>query len=76
MVLEKIRLAEQATKALGIKQPRIAIAGINPHAGEGGMFGREEAEILERAISDARDEGIDALGPYPADTVFDRALKG
>ncbi len=76
MVLEKIRLAQQAMLSLGTECPRIAIAGINPHAGEGGMFGREEAEILEPAINDARAEGINALGPYPADTVFDRALKG
>ena len=76
MVLGKIRLAQQAMQNLGTKHPRLAIAGINPHAGEGGMFGREETEILEPAINDARAEGIDALGPYPADTVFDRALKG
>lgn len=76
MMLEKIRLAQQAMRSLGTRRPRIAIAGINPHAGEGGMFGREEIEILQPAIQEAREEGIDALGPYPADTVFDRALKG
>jgi len=75
-VLEKIRLAHQALQRLGIGQPRIAVAGINPHAGEGGMFGREEIEILEPAIWKAQTQGICASGPYPSDTLFARALQG
>jgi 4-hydroxythreonine-4-phosphate dehydrogenase len=76
IVLEKIRLAQRAMRRLGIEQPRIAVAGINPHAGEGGMFGREEVEILEPAVNDAQAEGINATGPYPGDTIFNRAVKG
>jgi 4-hydroxythreonine-4-phosphate dehydrogenase len=54
----------------GIKQPRIAVAGLNPHAGESGHLGREEIEVMAPAIEQARREGIDAHGPLPADTLF------
>ncbi len=74
-VLEKIQLADRALGGMGIERPRIAVAGINPHAGEGGRFGREEIEILEPAIRSACDQGIVASGPYPPDTVFYRALR-
>jgi 4-hydroxythreonine-4-phosphate dehydrogenase len=53
--------------------PRIGVAGLNPHAGEGGLFGSEEREIIAPAIEAARAEGIDASGPYAPDTVFMRA---
>ncbi len=56
--------------------PRIAVAGLNPHAGEGGMFGREEIDVIAPAIAAARAEGIDASGPYAPDTVFMRARRG
>ncbi len=56
--------------------PRIAVAGVNPHAGEGGMFGDEEETMVVPAVSACRREGIDASGPYPPDTVFYRAYKG
>ncbi len=60
----------------GIARPRIAVTGVNPHAGEHGLFGREEAEILEPALAHARANGADVAGPLPADTVFVRHRKG
>lgn len=71
-----IRLANQGCQALGIPRPRIAVAGLNPHAGEGGLFGREEIEVIAPAIEAARAEGFDVSGPYPPDTVFMRARRG
>jgi 4-hydroxythreonine-4-phosphate dehydrogenase len=68
-----IRLAHQAARQLGIEKPRVAVAGLNPHAGEHGLFGAEDDEILVPAISLARGEGIDASGPWPGDTVFMQA---
>ena len=56
--------------------PRIAVAGLNPHAGEHGLFGREEADAISPAIAACRQRGIDVSGPFPADTVFVRARKG
>jgi 4-hydroxythreonine-4-phosphate dehydrogenase len=56
--------------------PRIAVAGLNPHAGEGGLFGDEEIRIIRPAVEAARAEGIDASGPYAPDTVFMRARRG
>lgn len=75
-ILQVIRLAEGAFHALGVRRPRIAVAGLNPHAGEGGLFGREEIEEIVPAIEQARAEGIEASGPYPPDTLFLRAKKG
>jgi 4-hydroxythreonine-4-phosphate dehydrogenase len=60
----------------GNSGPRIALAGVNPHAGENGLFGREEIEILRPAMEDLRREGIPTSGPFPADTVFLQALRG
>ena len=57
-------------KAVGLKRPRIGVSGLNPHCGEGGLLGREEIEHIIPAIKDAQSEGIEALGPYPGDTVF------
>lgn len=71
-----IRLAHEACRDLGITRPRIAVAGLNPHAGEGGRFGREETDIIAPAIEAAREEGINASGPWPGDTVFMAARKG
>ncbi|GBQ29843.1 4-hydroxythreonine-4-phosphate dehydrogenase PdxA [Gluconacetobacter azotocaptans] len=68
-----IRLAHAGARALGIERPRVAVAGLNPHAGEGGLFGDEEARIIVPAIAQARSEGIDASGPWPGDTVFMQA---
>lgn len=74
--LRAIRLADKACRQMGVERPRVAIAGLNPHAGEGGKFGREEIDIITPAIVQARNEGIDASGPWPGDTVFMRARQG
>ena len=72
-VLQTLRITHQAVgRALG-RAPRIGVAGLNPHAGEGGLFGREEIESISPAIDAARSEGIQASGPYAPDTVFMRA---
>ena len=75
-VLRTIRLAEQACRAYGIQRPRIAVAGLNPHAGEGGMFGSEDEKEIAPAVADARRDGIEASGPWPGDTIFMRARRG
>ena len=75
-VLNTIRLADRACRAYGIAKPRIAVAGLNPHAGEDGMFGREDLDQIAPAIHDAREEDLNATGPWPGDTVFMRARKG
>ncbi len=74
--MSAIRLAHEGGKALGIAAPRVAVAGLNPHAGEGGLFGDEEIRIIRPAIEAARAEGIEVSGPYPGDTVFMQARKG
>ncbi len=76
-ILKTIRITYSALKtSFSINSPRIAVAGINPHAGEGGLFGDEESQIILPAIEKARTLGIDASGPLPPDTVFYRARKG
>lgn len=75
-VLEKLRLVHQTLCDWGIPQPRIAVAALNPHGGEGGLLGREEIEELAPAVADANAEGMDASGPIPADSVFNRAIDG
>ncbi len=75
-LLNTIRLAKKACDMLGIKNPRIAIAGLNPHAGEKGIFGDEEIKKIIPAVKDATKEGIPVSGPYPPDTVFYKAFKG
>ncbi|WP_438765271.1 4-hydroxythreonine-4-phosphate dehydrogenase PdxA [Kushneria sp. TE3] len=72
-ILEEIALTQQCLEQAGIKTPRIAVAGLNPHAGDGGNFGTEEIEIIAPAVAQARDRGWDVEGPFPADTVFLRA---
>jgi 4-hydroxythreonine-4-phosphate dehydrogenase len=72
-VLSTIRIAHRAAAAWGQAQPRIAVAGLNPHAGEGGLFGDEEIRIIAPAVEAARSEGINASGPFAPDTVFMRA---
>ncbi|MFW5832811.1 MAG: 4-hydroxythreonine-4-phosphate dehydrogenase PdxA [Pseudomonadota bacterium] len=74
--LRAIRFAALGGRAFGIAKPRIAVAGLNPHAGEGGLFGDEEARILAPAIARARAEGLDVTGPWPGDTVFLQAREG
>lgn len=75
-VLQTIRITHQYLTLPGGAKPRIAVAGLNPHAGEGGLFGREEIDIIAPAIAAARAEGIDAQGPFAPDTVFMRARAG
>ena len=72
-VLETIRIAHRSAARWGQAAPCIAVAGLNPHAGEGGLFGDEELRIIAPAIAAARAEGIDASGPFAPDTVFMRA---
>ena len=75
-VLEVIRIADRACRDMGIGRPRVAVAGLNPHCGENGLFGREELEEIEPAVRQACNEGIDACGPIPPDTVFSKARGG
>jgi 4-hydroxythreonine-4-phosphate dehydrogenase len=75
-VHDPIDLGHQFCRQLGIAKPRIAVCGLNPHAGENGMFGDEEQRIIGPAIDAARRTGIDAHGPFPADTVFIAAAAG
>lgn len=72
-VLEAILLADSTLKSAGITEPRIAIAGLNPHAGDGGMFGDEERDQINPAVKTAQSKGVNAQGSFPADTLF---LKG
>ena len=74
--LRAIRLADLAGRQFGIVRPRVAVAGLNPHAGEGGMFGHEDDAIIAPAVARARAEGIDVSGPHSGDTVFMRARRG
>lgn len=75
-ILKTIRLAKKACSMLSIKDPVIAVAGLNPHAGESGIFGSEEIKEIIPAIDAARKEGIPAEGPFPPDIVFHKAYKG
>lgn len=75
-VLATIRAGHNHLKRIGYEAPRIAVAGINPHCGENGLFGTEDDEQIAPAVAQARAEGIDAHGPISADTVFYRAYSG
>jgi 4-hydroxythreonine-4-phosphate dehydrogenase len=75
-VLSDIRLTDASLRDAGFDKPRIAVAGLNPHAGDGGNFGHEDDEIIRPAVEQAQAEGIAADGPFPPDTVFVRATKG
>jgi 4-phospho-D-threonate 3-dehydrogenase / 4-phospho-D-erythronate 3-dehydrogenase len=75
-VLRQIRLLHRSLSGLGISEPKMAVSGLNPHAGENGLFGDEEIKEIVPAINKAREEGIEAAGPLPPDTVFNRAFKG
>ena len=70
-----IRLAAAVMRRFGIAAPRVAVAGLNPHAGEGGLFGTEDRDVIAPAVAAARAAGIDASGPHPGDTVFARARR-
>jgi len=75
-IVEALELTATALRAAGFNPPRIGVAGLNPHAGDGGNFGREEIDIIEPAVKKAKAKGLPADGPYPADTVFVRAKAG
>jgi 4-hydroxythreonine-4-phosphate dehydrogenase len=75
-VLGVLRLTASSLPQFGVLSPRIGLAGLNPHAGESGLLGSEEAEVLAPAVEAARRSGIDAAGPFPADTLFVRAARG
>jgi len=75
-IVEAIALTDRALRAAGAPSPRIAVAALNPHAGDGGAYGREEIEVIAPAVEAARAQGLDASGPFPADTVFLRARDG
>lgn len=75
-ILKVISLADEALKRIDIKAPRIAVAGLNPHAGESGLFGTEEIEEIIPAIEAARERGILAEGPFPPDTIFPKLRGG
>ncbi len=75
-VLRTIRLAKRACDMMRIRKPRIAVAGLNPHAGESGIFGTEEIDEIVPAVDAARKEGIPAEGPFPPDTIFHKAYRG
>lgn len=71
LIVETCRIAhEDLRQRFGIAAPRLAVAGLNPHAGEGGTIGKEDEDVIRPAIERLRDEGIDAIGPLPADTMF------
>ena len=76
VVEDTIELTAADLPRFGVGQPRLAIAGLNPHAGEHGLFGTEEQDVLNPAIAACRGRGIDVTGPWPADTVFVRAVRG
>ncbi len=75
-ILAKLRLAQAEMTRFGIPAARIAVAALNPHGGEGGLFGREEIDVIAPAVAAARDLGIDASGPFPADSLLPSATTG
>lgn len=75
-ILRTIELGHEAVSAMGIEHPRIAVCGLNPHAGEHGLFGDEDREWIAPAVAEAVKKGIDCGGPLPADTVFLKAVRG
>jgi 4-hydroxythreonine-4-phosphate dehydrogenase len=75
-IVQALELTANALRAAGFEPPRIGVAALNPHAGDGGNFGREEIDIIEPAVKKAKAQGLPVEGPYPADTVFVRAKGG
>ena len=75
-VLAAILDADATIRRAGTARPRLAVAGLNPHAGEGGLFGREEIDVIAPAVADAKARQVAAEGPFPADTVWLRARRG
>src|SRR6185436_7133241 len=75
-VLDALLLADRELRRFGLVRPRIAVAGLNPHASENGLFGTEEAREIEPAVRECVARGLDVSGPFPADTLFLRASRG
>ena len=75
-ILRTIQLGNEALQSLGYRQPRIAVCGLNPHAGENGLFGSEDLELIVPAIQSAQNMGMTCEGPFPADTIFIQAVRG
>ena len=75
-VVDAVRIIHASLRRGGVANPRIAVAALNPHAGEGGTMGREEIDVIAPAIAQAKSEGMAASGPHPADTVFIGAKRG
>ena len=76
ILVDKLRLTIRSFRLWGIDRPRVAVAALNPHGGEGGMLGREEIEEIQPAVQQLRSEGQAVSGPWPADSVFCRAAEG
>jgi 4-hydroxythreonine-4-phosphate dehydrogenase len=75
-IVRTIERGSDAMNLLGVARPRIGVCGLNPHAGEDGLLGKEDARVIAHAVRSARQRGFDAQGPLPADTIFQRALTG
>lgn len=75
-VIEGITLVHHTLRRAGLPSPRIAVAALNPHGGEGGLFGREEIDIIQPAVAEAQEKDMDVYGPFPSDTVFLKARAG
>ncbi|MBZ9853242.1 4-hydroxythreonine-4-phosphate dehydrogenase PdxA [Mesorhizobium sp. CA13] len=75
-IIEAIQLVDRTMRRAGVKKPRIAVAALNPHAGENGLFGREEIDLIGPAVKAAAATGIDCSGPFPADTIYIKAFAG
>ncbi|MCS0494589.1 4-hydroxythreonine-4-phosphate dehydrogenase PdxA [Ancylobacter sp. MQZ15Z-1] len=75
-ICRALKLADDTMRKAGIERPRIAVAALNPHAGEGGLFGTEEIDIIRPAVEEMAAQGIDCSGPFPADTVYLKAFSG
>src|SRR5262249_48484321 len=76
LVLEKVELGIEACRRLGVARPRVAVCGLNPHAGENGLLGDEDARVIAPAVRKAAGHGIDVRGPLPGDTVWNAAVRG
>ena len=76
LVVERGELLERVLRSRGVATPRIGVCALNPHAGEGGAFGRHELDVIGPAIAELRERGIDATGPFPSDTIFLKARDG
>jgi 4-hydroxythreonine-4-phosphate dehydrogenase len=75
-IMKVLQLTHEAVKRLGIAKPKLAVAGLNPHAGEGGLFGDDEEKYIMPAITQARAAGLEVSGPHPGDTIFFRTAQG